>query len=204
MSLTGTVLATESDPFTLFRTWFDAVVAEEVVEPDAMVLATADGAGHPSARAVLLKGFDERGFRFFTNYGSAKAGDLRVNPNCALTFVWPALVRQVRVRGRAERISRTESAAYFATRARGSQLGAWASHQSEVIADREVLDRRLAELEARFPVGEEVPLPPFWGGYVVVPDSIEFWEGRRNRLHDRLRYSRTEPAGEWKVERLSP
>ena len=198
------VVATETDPLALFRAWFGAVVAAGVVEPSAMVLATADGNGRPAARAVLLKGVDQRGFRFFTNYGSAKAADLLVNPNCALAFVWPAVVRQVRVRGRAARISKKESAAYFATRARGSQLGAWASHQSEVIADREVLDRRLAELEVRFPVGEEIPLPPFWGGYVVVPDSIEFWEGRADRLHDRLRYSRTDPAGEWEVERLSP
>ena len=198
------VVATESDPLALFRTWFDGVVAAGVVEPSAMVLATADADGHPAARAVLLKGVDERGFRFFTNYGSAKAADLSVNPNCALAFVWPALVRQVRVRGRAVRISRKESEAYFATRSRGSQLGAWASRQSEVIADREVLDRRLAEMEVRFPVGEDIPLPPFWGGYVVVPDSIEFWEGRADRLHDRLRYSRADPAGKWAVERLSP
>ena len=198
------VVASGSDPITLFQTWFDAVVAAGVVEPSAMVLATADGTGRPAARAVLLKGVDERGFRFFTNYGSAKAADLLVNPNCALAFVWPALVRQVRVRGRAARISRKESAAYFATRARGSQLGAWASRQSEVIADRAVLDRRLADVEARFPLGEEIPLPPFWGGYVVVPDSIEFWEGRADRLHDRLRYSRTDPSGAWELERLSP
>ncbi|HVL02887.1 MAG TPA: pyridoxamine 5'-phosphate oxidase [Acidimicrobiales bacterium] len=198
------VVDSGSDPMLLFQTWFDAVVAAGVVEPGAMVLATADAAGRPAARAVLLKGVDERGFRFFTNYGSAKAADLLGNPNCALAFVWPALVRQVRVRGRAVRISRKESAAYFATRARGSQLGAWASRQSEVIADRAVLDRCLAEVEARFPLGEDIPLPPFWGGYVVVPDSIEFWEGRADRLHDRLRYSRTEPAGEWEVERLSP
>ena len=198
------VVASGSDPMRLFQTWFDAVVAAGVVEPSAMVLATADGTGRPAARAVLLKGVDERGFRFFTNYGSAKAADLLVNPHCALAFVWPALVRQVRVSGRATRISREESAAYFATRARGSQLGAWASRQSEVIAGREVLDGRLAELEARFPLGQEIPLPPFWGGYVVVPDSIEFWEGRADRLHDRLRYSRTDRAGEWQVERLSP
>jgi pyridoxamine 5'-phosphate oxidase len=198
------VIATQPDPVSLFREWFDAVVSAGVVESSAMVLATADGDGRPAARAVLLKGLDERGFRFFTNYTSAKAGDLEVNPNCALAFVWPALVRQVRVKGRAERIPREESAAYFATRPRGSQLGAWASHQSEVIADRTVLDRRLAELEARYPAPERVPLPPFWGGYVVVPDSIEFWEGRADRLHDRLRYHRNTPGEPWLVERLSP
>lgn len=198
------MIATQPDPVSLFREWFDAVVSAGVVESSAMVLATADGDGRPAARAVLLKGLDERGFRFFTNYTSAKAGDLEVNPNCALAFVWPALVRQVRVKGRAERIPREESAAYFATRPRGSQLGAWASHQSEVIADRTVLDRRLAELEARYPAPERVPLPPFWGGYVVVPDSIEFWEGRADRLHDRLRYHRNTPGEPWLVERLSP
>jgi pyridoxamine 5'-phosphate oxidase len=198
------VIALAADPLDLFRQWFDAVVAAAVVEPSAMVLATADGAGRPAARAVLLKGVDERGFRFFTNYASAKANDLQANPNCALAFVWPTLARQVRVKGRAERIPHEESAAYFATRPRGSQLGAWASHQSEVIADRGVLDARLAELEARYPAGEEVPLPPFWGGYVVVPDSIEFWEGRADRLHDRLRYHRGTPGEAWLVERLSP
>jgi pyridoxamine 5'-phosphate oxidase len=202
--LTGAVIALAADPLDLFRQWFDAVVAAAVVEPSAMVLATADGAGRPAARAVLLKGVDERGFRFFTNYASAKANDLQANPNCALAFVWPTLARQVRVKGRAERIPHEESAAYFATRPRGSQLGAWASHQSEVIADRGVLDARLAELEARYPAGEEVPLPPFWGGYVVVPDSIEFWEGRADRLHDRLRYHRGAPGEAWLVERLSP
>ncbi|CAN5225909.1 pyridoxamine 5'-phosphate oxidase [soil metagenome] len=198
------VIAAEPNPLTLFRNWFDTVVSAGVVEPSAMVLATADGAGRPAARAVLLKGLDERGFRFFTNYASAKAGDLEVNPNCALAFVWPAVVRQVRVKGRAERVPNEESAAYFATRPRGSQLGAWASHQSEVIADRGVLDRRLAELEARYLAGEEVPRPPFWGGYVVVPDSIEFWEAADDRLHDRLRYRRTAPGEPWLVERLSP
>lgn len=202
--MTGDVIALTADPLDLFRQWFDAVVAAGVEEPSAMVLATADGAGVPAARAVLLKGVDERGFRFFTNYASAKAKDLQANPNCALAFVWPTLDRQVRVKGRVERIPLEESAAYFATRPRGSQLGAWASHQSEVIADRGVLDARLAELEARYPAGEEVPLPPFWGGYVVVPDSIEFWEARADRLHDRLRYHRDTPGVAWLVERLSP
>ncbi len=202
--MTGGVDAGAPDPLDLFREWFDAVVAAGVVEPSAMVLATADGAGRPAARAVLLKGLDERGFRFYTNYASAKAAELAVNPSCALAFVWPALARQVRVTGRAQRLPHQESAAYFACRGRGSQLGAWASHQSEVIADRAVLDRRLADVHARFPEGEPVPLPPFWGGYVVVPESIEFWEGRADRLHDRIRYRR-EAAGEpWLVERLSP
>ncbi len=202
--MTEGVNAGEADPLALFREWFDAVVAAGVVEPSAMVLATADAVGRPAARAVLLKGLDERGFRFFTNYASAKAADLEANPSCALAFVWPALIRQVRVTGRAERIPREESAAYFATRRRGSQLGAWASRQSEVIAERAELDRRLAELEARHSEGQEISLPPFWGGYVVKPDSIEFWEGRADRLHDRLRYRRDTPGEPWLVERLSP
>ncbi len=192
------------DPFARFQEWFDAVVAAGVAEPTAMVLATADGAGRPSARAVLLKGVDRRGFRFFTNYASAKAADLAANPACALVFLWPALARQVRVGGHAQPISPEESAAYFATRSRGSRLGAWASRQSEVISDRRVLDDRLAELEARFAGVDDIPLPPFWGGYVVVPDSVEFWEGRRDRLHDRHLYRRSAPEGPWVVERLSP
>ncbi len=194
----------ELDPLVRFQEWLDAVVAGGVTEPTAMVLATTDGAGRPSARAVLLKGVDQRGFRFFTNYGSAKAADLAANPACALAFVWPALARQVRVRGNAQRISTQESAAYFATRSRGSRLGAWASRQSEVISGREVLDGRLAELEARFAGTDEIPLPPFWGGYVVVPDTIEFWEARRDRLHDRHRYRRSSPTDPWVTELLSP
>jgi pyridoxamine 5'-phosphate oxidase len=192
------------DPIVRFEEWFDAVVAAGVAEPTAMVLATADGAGRPSARAVLLKGIDRRGFRFFTNYGSAKALDLAANPACSLVFLWPTLARQVRIRGHAQRISSEESAAYFATRSRGSRLGAWASRQSEVITDRRVLDDRLAELEERFAGNDEIPLPPFWGGYLVVPDGIEFWEGRPDRLHDRHRYRRSDPEGPWVVERLSP
>ncbi len=192
------------DPLVRFQEWLDAVVAAGVAEPTAMVLATTDGAGQPAARAVLLKGVDQRGFRFFTNYASAKAADLAANPACALAFVWPTTARQVRVRGQAQRISPEESAAYFATRSRGSRLGAWASRQSEVISGRQVLDDRLAELEARFAGTDDIPLPPFWGGYVVVPDSIEFWEGRRDRLHDRQRYHRSAPAEPWLAEYLSP
>lgn len=196
--------ASPLDPLARFEEWFDAVVAAGVAEPTAMVLATSDAAGRPSARAVLIKGVDERGFRFFTNHASAKARDLATNPACALAFVWPSLFRQVRVQGQAQRTSLEESAAYFATRGRGSQLGAWASRQSEIISDRQVLKDRLAALEARFAGAEEIPLPPFWGGYVVVPDTIEFWEGRRDRLHDRHLYRRSAPGEPWQVQRLSP
>jgi pyridoxamine 5'-phosphate oxidase len=199
-----TMTTSELDPLVRFRAWFDAVVEAGVAEPTAMVLATVDLAGRPSARAVLLKGVDERGFRFFTNYASAKAADLAANPACALAFVWPTLARQVRVAGRAEKISVEESAAYFASRSRGSRLGAWASRQSEVIDGRQVLSERLAELEAHFAGTDDIPLPPFWGGYVVMPERIEFWEGRPDRLHDRHRYRRSAPGEPWLVERLSP
>lgn len=197
-----------ADPLVAFRRWFDEVVTRDrstppVPEPNVMVLATVDAGGRPAARAVLLKGIDERGLRFFTNLGSAKASHLAANAACALVFVWPAMARQVRVTGHARPVPTEESAAYFASRPRNSQLGAWASHQSEVIAGREQLELRLAEAEVRFRDGE-VPLPPFWGGYVVEPDSIEFWQGRRSRLHDRLRYSRRAPGEPWRVERLSP
>ncbi len=198
-----TLPSPELDPIARFRRWFDEVMASGVAEPTAMVLATADAEGRPSARAVLLKGVDERGFLFFTNYGSAKAADLAANPACALAFVWPVSARQVRVAGRAEKVPVEESAAYFASRSRGSQLGAWASRQSEVIDDRQVLEDRVAELDAHF-AGKDVPLPRFWGGYVVIPDRIEFWEGRADRLHDRHRYRRSAPGQPWLVERLSP
>ncbi len=204
MRLTGGVSSPPLDPLARFREWLDAVVAAEVVEPTTMVLATADAHGRPSARAVLLKGVDERGFRFFTNLRSAKAADLAANPACALAFVWPALARQVRVAGRAEQLSAEESAAYFATRPRGSRLGAWASPQSEVIESRQALDDRMAELEARFAGTDDIPLPPFWGGYVVVPERLEFWEGRSDRLHDRHRYRRSAPGQPWLAERLAP
>jgi pyridoxamine 5'-phosphate oxidase len=166
-----------------------------------MTLATADAAGRPSARMVLLKGFDERGFVFYTNYGSRKAGELDANPAAALVFWWPPLQRQVRVEGNVERVSREESEAYFRTRPLGSQLGAWASAQSQVIAGRAELERRLEELTARYGDGD-VPLPPFWGGYRIRPEVVEFWQNRPNRLHDRLRYRRT-PTG-WTIDRLSP
>jgi pyridoxamine 5'-phosphate oxidase len=154
---------------------------------------------------VLLKGYDGRGFVFYTNYGSRKGSDLLVNPQVALLFPWHPLERQVIVTGRAERVGRDETAAYFRTRPHGSQLGAWASEQSRVIPSREALERRYAELAERYPEGEGVPVPPFWGGYRVAPETVEFWQGRSNRLHDRLRY-RLDPAAPtgWRVERLCP
>jgi pyridoxamine 5'-phosphate oxidase len=184
-----------------FGRWFADAETADLIEPTAMTLATADAGGRPSARMVLLKGFDQRGFVFYTNYGSRKADELAGNPSAALVFWWPPLQRQVRVEGIVERVTREESEAYFRTRPLGSRLGAWASAQSQVIAGRAELERRLEELEARYGDGE-VPLPPFWGGYRVHPEVIEFWQNRPNRLHDRLRYRRV-PDG-WIIERLSP
>jgi pyridoxamine 5'-phosphate oxidase len=190
------------EPFTLFRRWFEDV--RPLPEPNAMVLATAAADGRPSARTVLLKGLDERGFLFYTNLTSRKGRDLAGRPDCALLFPWHPLQRQVRVEGRAEPLPRSEAASYFATRPRGSQLGAWASPQSEVVTT-DGLAAAYADAEARFP--DEVPLPDHWGGYVVVPETIEFWQGRRNRMHDRWRYVH-EAAGDggsaWRTERLAP
>jgi pyridoxamine 5'-phosphate oxidase len=191
----------DADPLVQFGHWFTEAEAADLIEPNAMTLATADSGGRPSARMVLLKGFDERGFVFYTNYGSRKAGELAGNPAAALVFWWPPLQRQVRVEGTVERVSHEESEAYFRTRPLGSRLGAWASAQSQVIAGRDELERRLEALAERYRDGN-VPLPPFWGGYRVHPEVIEFWQNRPNRLHDRLRYRRA-PGG-WTIERLSP
>jgi pyridoxamine 5'-phosphate oxidase len=190
------------DPIEQFRGWFDDALAAGLHEPNAMTLATATPEGRPSARIVLIKGFDERGFVFYTNYGGRKARELEANPHCALVFYWGELERQVRVEGRVSRISETESDAYFAGRPRGSQLGAWASEQSRPIDSRVALDRRLREFERGYQ-GREIPRPPFWGGYRVEPEAIEFWQGRENRLHDRLLYRRSADGG-WKRERLQP
>jgi pyridoxamine 5'-phosphate oxidase len=167
-----------------------------------MTLATADGEGRPSARVVLLKGCDERGFVFFTSYASRKAQELEANPRAALVFYWPAFDRQVRIEGRVEKITRAETAAYFATRPLDSQLGAWASRQSAPVAGREPLDRAFAAAAERF-AGGEVPAPDFWGGYRLRPSRVEFWQGRESRLHDRLVYQQREDGG-WAVERLQP
>ena len=191
----------DADPLRQFRIWFDQALVAGLYEPNAMTLATSTLEGAPSARIVLLKGFDERGFAFFTNYDSRKGRDLAVNPRAALVLYWAELERQVRIEGTVERVSEADSDAYHATRPRGSQLGAWTSWQSEVIADRGVLEERLREIEARFASGP-APRPPHWGGYRLVPEIIEFWQGRPNRLHDRLRYRRVE--GAWVRERLAP
>ena len=190
-----------SDPVTMFRTWMHGTLTAGLHEPNAMVLATVSTDGRPTSRIVLLKGLDERGFVFYTNYSSRKAVELEANPACGLLFPWHSLERQVRVDGTATRLTPHENDVYFAARPRASQLGAWASPQSEVVADRAELDRRYAEMLARF-AEETVPTPPHWGGYRVEHTSVEFWQGRRGRMHDRLRYRRT-PAG-WTTERLAP
>jgi pyridoxamine 5'-phosphate oxidase len=190
------------DPVAAFGRWFADAAAAGVVEPNAMVLATAGAGGVPSARTVLLKGYDGRGLRFFTNLGSAEAAELAANPRAAVVFPWHPVARQVRVAGAVVAVDRGEVEEYFASRPRDSQLGAWASAQSTVVPSRAALDAALADVAARFPA--EVPAPPGWGGYRVVPDSWEFWAGRVGRLHDRLRYRRTDPSGGWTVERLAP
>jgi pyridoxamine 5'-phosphate oxidase len=191
----------DPDPVVQFRAWFENVIEADLHEPNAMILATATRDGRPSARTVLLKGYDERGFVFYTNYEGRKASDLEANPACALLFYWGELERQVRIEGRAVRLSGEESDAYFASRPRGSRLGAWASEQSRPVEDRSILEERVKALEAEYE-GREIPRPPFWGGYRVEPDTIEFWQGRENRLHDRLVYGRI--GGGWKMQRLQP
>ena len=191
------------DPFALFRRWFDQVLASGLHEPNALALATCTADGTPSVRIVLLKALDDRGFTFFTNYDSRKAREMAANPRVALAFPWHALERQVRVEGAIEVVTPEESDAYFATRPLGSRLGAWASAQSAVIPSRAFLEAQHAALMAKYPDGN-VPRPPNWGGYRVLPEVFEFWQGRASRLHDRIRFTRTPTSGAWTRERLSP
>ena len=215
----------EADPLVQFRRWFDQAAAARTsgrvrkfligiyksvlqisgmapMEVNAMTLTTSDAQGRPSARIVLLKGVDERGFIFFTNYESRKGRELAANPNVALVFYWADMERQIGVMGVAQKIPQAESEVYFKSRPRGSQLAAWASHQSEPVENREVLDQRWRELEAQY-AGKDIPMPPYWGGYVVTPHRMEFWQGRPSRLHDRFAYVRQSDSS-WRMERLSP
>lgn len=190
-----------ADPFTQFGLWLEQAIAADPQDPTAMTLATADRQGRPSARVVLLKGFDERGFVFYTNYDSRKGRELAANPWAALSFFWAPLHRQVRIEGTVEKIAAAESDVYYASRPLGSRLGAWASPQSRPIADRAELERALAEVAARHEQGE-LPRPEFWGGYRLRPETIEFWQGRPSRLHDRILFQRG-PGG-WQRQRLAP
>ena len=192
----------DSNPFAQFKEWFDRALSADILEPNAMMVATTTPEGKPSARMVLLKDFDARGFVFYTNYNSHKAQELAENPQAALVFWWAELQRQIRISGRVEKVLDSESDKYFYSRPFSSRLGAWASNQSEVIENREVLEQHLEELKEKYQ-DREVPRPSHWGGIRVIPAEIEFWQGRSSRLHDRLVYTRMED-GSWKIERLSP
>jgi len=193
----------EKDPFRQFDKWFGEAQAAQILEPNAMTLATATHDGRASARVVLLKNFDTRGFVFYTNFESRKGHELSENPHATLLFAWLPIERQVIVSGQVTKVAQEEALAYFHSRPRASQLGAWASQQSSVIPSRDVLDEGLRALDAQY-AERPIPLPPYWGGYRLAPESVEFWQGRRSRLHDRLRYRRESEGGEWIIERLSP
>jgi len=192
----------DADPVRQFAAWFELAKEIDPEFANAMVLSSADRLGQPSSRLVLLKDFDHQGFVFFTNYGSRKASELDANPQANLVFWWKEVYRQVRIEGRVEKVSREESEAYFATRPRGSQIGAWASRQSAALDRRADLQKEIDRYERQFK-GQDVPCPPFWGGYRLTPSAMEFWQGRESRLHDRLRYQSTKD-GSWHIERLSP
>ncbi len=190
----------KSDPFDQFKTWFDQVLASESYEPTACTLSTVNADGRPTGRIVLLKGYSQDGFQFFTNYRSSKAKDLNQNPFGAITFFWKELERQIRIEGSIKKLSEKESERYFISRPRGSKIGAWASPQSEIIPDRKYLENLEKEYSKKF--GEDIPKPAHWGGYILMPDKIEFWQGRASRLHDRIVY--TKENSSWKIERLAP
>jgi pyridoxamine 5'-phosphate oxidase len=192
----------DRDPIRQFDTWFAQALDAQLPEPNAMTLATVDAQGRPSARIVLIKGVDARGFVFFTNYDSRKGREMAANPSASLLFHWIELERQVRIEGRIDKTSAEESDTYYASRPLGSRIGAWASDQSQPLANREALEAREREMTAKF--GDNPPRPPHWGGYRLVPDVIEFWQGRPSRLHDRIVYSRAGADGPWRIERLAP
>ncbi len=194
-------ISVDSSPFVQFETWFEEVKNAELQEPNAMVLATVNAEGEPNIRAVLLKIFDEKGFVFFTNYNSDKGEEIAQNPNVAAEFLWLGLERQVRILGKCEKITKSESLSYFLKRSRGSQIGAWVSDQSSIISSRKLLGMQIQKIKEKFKKGD-VPLPDFWGGYRIIPHKIEFWQGRESRLHDRILY--TKEANEWKISRLAP
>ena len=200
-ALTEKIIA--ASPMLQFESWFLEAMQTELDDPTAMVLSTVDRAGRPDSRVVLLKGVELGAFVFYTNYSSTKAQELSSTPHVALNFFWSKMARQVRIRGEASRVSDDVSDAYFASRPRMSQLGAWASHQSEVIPDREVLEARLRALSIEYPENTVIPRPSFWGGFAVCPVEIEFWQGRDNRLHDRIRYQKA-GDNQWCIKRLSP
>lgn len=191
------------DPFEQFRIWFHEAVNSQLPEPNAFILATADAGGRPGARTVLLKEFTRDGFVFYTNYGSRKGQELTENPNAAMLFMWLELQRQVRIEGVVEKVSAAESLAYFQSRPRASQIGAWASQQSSVVNSREDIERCQKEVETRFDGFDVLPLPPFWGGYRLKPDLFEYWQGRESRLHDRIVYRRSDESN-WEISRLMP
>jgi len=192
----------QADPILQFKDWFQAALDSSVKEANAMTVATVDALGKPSARIVLLKGFDENGFIFYTNYESKKGKDLAVNPNISAVFLWKDLERQIRIDGIAKKISRADSLKYYKSRPKGSQIGAWVSPQSQIISDRSILENKMKDLQEKYMSEETLPIPPHWGGYQIQPTTIEFWQGRSSRLHDRICY--TLEGKKWKIDRLAP